>query len=146
MYGERPTTPKTADWIHKSNIEVRAYQKEYMNYWNSSAQMTKSGKPVDAIIAPVAPYAALQLESAMGEGYKSSEDSPHKGLALKGIAYVPWVNLLDYTAVVIPVSKVDPKVDKFQVDYQPLNDVDKSIWEQCKHSRSISGQMLSQHR
>jgi amidase len=38
--------------------EKRDLRKEYLDYWESSFEMTGTGRPVDAIIAPVAPYAA----------------------------------------------------------------------------------------
>jgi hypothetical protein len=48
--------------------------------------------------------------------------------------YTPWVNTLDYTAAVFPVTKVDPAIDLVEVDYTPLNDLDKAIHEECKSS------------
>lgn len=38
--------------------EKRDLRKEYLDYWESSVEQTGTGRPVDAIIAPVAPYAA----------------------------------------------------------------------------------------
>ncbi|OAL34479.1 hypothetical protein AYO20_06322 [Fonsecaea nubica] len=112
FYGEKAGTPKTVDKVWDLNLRVREYQKEYMDYWNSTAASTQSGRPVDAILTPVAPFAALQFEKAMP------------------IGYTPWVNTLDYTSVVFPVTKVDKTIDTFDKDYKPMNDLDKTVWEQ----------------
>lgn len=50
----------TASQIAAVNVAKRAYQKEYMDYWNSTASLTGTGRPVDAVIAPLAPFAAAR--------------------------------------------------------------------------------------
>lgn len=40
------------------NVEKREYQKEYMEYWNSTAELTGTGRAVDAVITPLAPMPA----------------------------------------------------------------------------------------
>jgi amidase len=62
FYGNEPIAPRTGDAIFETNLEVRRYQKAYLDYWNSTAALTKTSRPVDAVLAPVAPFAALQLE------------------------------------------------------------------------------------
>lgn len=61
IYGHAAKAPKTIDKVWEINLELRQYQKEYMEYWNDTAKLTKSGRPVDAILTPVAPFAALQF-------------------------------------------------------------------------------------
>lgn len=41
--------------VHKVKQELRG---EYLDYWRGSAKDTGTGRPVDAIISPVAAYAA----------------------------------------------------------------------------------------
>jgi hypothetical protein len=41
--------------LHKQRRELR---REYFEFWQGSASETGTGRPIDAIIAPVAPYAA----------------------------------------------------------------------------------------
>lgn len=41
--------------LHKKKRDLR---KEYMEYWQSTVHATGTGRPIDAIICPVAPYAA----------------------------------------------------------------------------------------
>ena len=35
------------------------YRSEYLRYWNSTKNLTKTGRPVDGVILPVAPSAAV---------------------------------------------------------------------------------------
>jgi amidase len=50
----------TGTMIAQNNVDKRNYQKEYMGYWNSTEKETGTGRPVDAIIAPLAPYPAAR--------------------------------------------------------------------------------------
>lgn len=61
-YGTKPSEPFTASQIAKNNVAQREYQKEYMDYWNSTQDLTGTGRPVDAIISPLAPYPAARRE------------------------------------------------------------------------------------
>lgn len=86
------------------NLEKQKYRKEYLAHWN------KSGLP-DAVIAPVFPGPACKHRSAKYWGYTSQ-----------------W-NLLDYPALVFPMTTVDPELDK-PVEYTPLNDMDDFVYKQ----------------
>lgn len=44
------------------------------------------------------------------------------------------MNLLNYSVVVIPVTKADKRVDLVDKTYEPLNVTDKLNWEACKYS------------
>lgn len=48
------------------------------------------------------------------------------------IAYTESINLMDFSAAVIPVTIADKAVDKFDYDYQPLNESDRKNWKACK--------------
>lgn len=39
--------------------QKRDLRQEYLEHWNNTTQETGTGRPVDAIIAPVAPYTAV---------------------------------------------------------------------------------------
>jgi amidase len=65
IYGDTPSAPITADRVAENYLLQREYQKEYMDYWNGTAALTPSGKPVDAVICMLCPMAALQLDSWM---------------------------------------------------------------------------------
>ncbi|KAF4462408.1 acetamidase [Fusarium albosuccineum] len=111
MYGREQRTEKTASQIAATNRAKRAYQKEYLDYWNSTSQLTEIGEPAVAFIAPVAPFAA-----ARPGGYSY-------------YGYTAFTNLLDYSAAVIPVTRCDREVDLFDANYAPLGALDKSVWE-----------------
>lgn len=86
------------------------YRSAYAKVWNQTATSTgPKGEPegmVDVILAPVGPGAAPPLDHAKYWGYTSQ-----------------W-NLLDYPALVFPVSRVDPSIDKIEERYQPMNEKD----------------------
>jgi amidase len=93
--------------IMATNIEKREAQKDYMEYWNSTRHRTGTGEPVDAIISPLAPFPAAR----------------RKGYTYYG--YSVWVNLLDYTSVVVPVTNVDKNIDKKNENFKAFDDVDQ---------------------
>ncbi|PQE33815.1 general amidase protein [Rutstroemia sp. NJR-2017a WRK4] len=97
--------------IAEVNRKKREFQKEYMEYWNSTAELTGTGRPVDAIITPLAPMPANIRTSS------------------NYIAYTTFVNLLDYTASILPVTTVDKNIDLFDHNYKPLNPADEQLWK-----------------
>ncbi|KAL2069449.1 hypothetical protein VTL71DRAFT_14128 [Oculimacula yallundae] len=99
----------TATMIGQVNIKKRQFQKEYMEYWNSTASITGTGRPVDAVIAPLAPFAAARPD--MYDYY----------------AYSIWVNLLDYSAAILPVTLADKNIDVVDEGYKPLNEIDEKV-------------------
>ncbi|KAL8991521.1 MAG: hypothetical protein Q9169_007847 [Polycauliona sp. 2 TL-2023] len=84
-------------------IQGKAFNEAYSDYWNATS--------VDAFVMPVAPHAAV----IPGKYYH--------------IDYTDTINLLDYSAAVIPVTKADKSVDVSDHHYQPLNEVDRKNWE-----------------
>lgn len=47
-------------------------------------------------------------------------------------AYTAVINLLNYSVVVIPVTKADRNLDVADESYQPLSATDKLNWEACR--------------
>ncbi|KAG6873891.1 hypothetical protein C0995_009670 [Termitomyces sp. Mi166 len=92
----------------KKKIDLR---QDYLAYWISTVSETATGRPVDAIIAPVAPFTAV----------------PHGKNSYLGYTMV-W-NFLDWPAVVIPASRVDPALDIKKPAHEFLSDLDKMIYE-----------------
>lgn len=117
-YGTEPREEMKASKIAATNVAMREYVKEYMEYWNSTKELTGTGRPVDAVVAPLAPFAA-----ARPRGYKY-------------YGYSTFVNLLDYTSCAIPVTTADQKVDILDKDFKPLNDLDKAVADLCKLTRT----------
>ena len=110
-YGTEPKPEKTASEIAENNVAQRQWKKQWMDAWNATASATGSGKPIDCIIAPLAPYAAARPEK------------------YKWYAYSAFVNGLDYTAVVVPVTNADKSKDQYEKGYTPINDNDKTAYE-----------------
>jgi amidase len=107
------TPQANASDIMAVNVEKREVQKEYMEYWNSTAKETDTGEPVDAIISPLAPFPAARENGYTYYGYST------------------WVNLLDYTSVVIPVTNVDKNVDKKYSDFKAIDETDQKTQDTC---------------
>ena len=82
----KPENEFSATDIAATNREIRALKKEYLDYWNSTQDKTSTGRPVDAVISPLAPFPAAWEGRYKYYGYSS------------------WVNLLDYTSVTVPVT------------------------------------------
>ncbi|PWY78342.1 amidase [Aspergillus heteromorphus CBS 117.55] len=100
-------TQKTAMEVAALNVEKREYQKRYMDYWNSTADLTGTGRPVDAVIYPCAPQASTVPKRLATVGYTS------------------FINVLDYTSVVIPVTHADKTVDVVREQEVFLSELDE---------------------
>jgi amidase len=101
----------------KLTLEGLEYEAAYSDYWNSTAA-DEDGQIVDAVIMPAAPHAAV-----IPEKYHSP-------------AYTEVINVLNYSAVAIPVTKADKSVDVVDTSYVPLSDDDKVNWDDCTFSFS----------
>ncbi|PVH73421.1 amidase [Cadophora sp. DSE1049] len=88
-------------------VHMKSYRQRYHDYWSSTASKTSSGRPVEAIILPVSPYAAV----LPGKFFHSP--------------YTSFINVLDYTTIVIPITFADKKIDVVPADFMPLTDKDR---------------------
>ncbi|KAL0573367.1 hypothetical protein V5O48_008586 [Marasmius crinis-equi] len=91
--------------------ERRILREEHLRHWQDTVAVTGTGRPVDAILCPVA----------------SSTAPPHG--TTKNANYTMIWNALDYTALVIPVSKVDQKLDVKRERGAFYNSTDKTQYE-----------------
>jgi len=114
VFGDKPIEQFKAADIAATNVTIRQMRKEYMEYWNSTKELTGMGRPVDAVISPVAPFPAARPEQYYYYGYST------------------WANFLDYTAAVVPVTTVDKDVDKIDSNFEPANEIDKAVHESCE--------------
>lgn len=119
QYGTTLIEQYNAVEIAKVNVEQRTIKKQYSDYWNSTASKTSTGRPIDAIISPIAPFPAARPKMY---GY---------------YGYTTWVNLLDYTSVVVPVTTVNKSVDLADKEYSPLNEENKICHESCKSNLDL---------
>ncbi|KAI9511286.1 general amidase [Russula earlei] len=88
-----------------------ALRKEYLDYWNSTKASTTTGRPVDAVISPVAPFPPPPHGKNTNAEYTSV-----------------W-NALDYPACVFPVTKVDPLLDQPKPAHRFLSEEDQAVYE-----------------
>ncbi|KAM0175988.1 hypothetical protein ACHAPF_005122 [Botrytis cinerea] len=88
-------------------LQLRDYRQAYSDYWNSTADA--DGNVVDAVLMPAAPHAAV---------------IPGKW---EHLAYTEVLNLLDYTALVIPITHAEKNVDEHHV-YVPVSAKDMRNW------------------
>ncbi|KAH7133673.1 acetamidase [Dactylonectria macrodidyma] len=127
-YGQEPIAEKTASQIAATNIAKRDYQTQYMEYWNSTSQLTETGEPVVAVIAPVAPYAAAR---------------PGK---YDAYSYTIFANVLDYSSAVIPVTTCNQDIDLFNKGYVPFSALDEQVWKNYDanvyHGAPVSVQLV----
>ncbi|OAX34389.1 general amidase [Rhizopogon vinicolor AM-OR11-026] len=89
----------------------RDTRKEYLDHWEATASATGTGRPVDAIICPVAPYTAFPHGKGMYPNYT-----------------MVW-NGLDYPASVFPVTTVDPILDAKKHRHDFYDVLDKLIYQ-----------------
>lgn len=91
------------------------------------------GGPVEAVILPIAPHAAV-IPGTWIYYSKAAFCSFPQGqpLAYELQDYGTIANTMDYTTIIIPVTRADKTVDKFDDKYEPLNDVDERNWKACR--------------
>ena len=112
-----PIDQANATAIAENNVAIRNFRKEYMERWNKTKEITGTGRPMDGIIAPLAPSPASEP------------------LQFKYYNYTTWVNLLDYPSCVVPVTQVNKKIDLPYENFKPLSDIDEELINGCKNSR-----------
>ncbi len=76
--------------------------------------MTGTHRPVDAVIMPVAPFAAARPST------------------YKYYAYSSIINVLDYTSCAIPVTKADKNIDVVDKHFAPMSDMDRDVASSCE--------------
>ncbi|KZT24712.1 general amidase [Neolentinus lepideus HHB14362 ss-1] len=94
--------------LHK---EKRALRKAQLDHWQATANRTGTGRPVDAIISPAAPYVA-----------------PPHGLN-NDYFYTTFCNAMDYATSVLPVTFVDEELDRPAQPHEFYNHHDKANYE-----------------
>lgn len=124
--------------IQKRRLQLR---KEYLDYWQSTVELTSTGRPVDAIISPVAPFPAPphgKNKSVLS--YFCSLVYADCWVVYSNAEYTMVWNSLDYTACVFPVTRVDPVLDKAKPAHEFFSDNDRMIYELCESPAAIRSQ------
>ncbi|TCD60219.1 hypothetical protein EIP91_010541 [Steccherinum ochraceum] len=128
------TTPTPASALWQKQKAKRDIREEYLARWENTAKATGTGRPVDAIISPVAPYAA----------------PPHG--SNRDISYTAMWSALDYPSFAFPVTRVDPALDvqtprdKFlsALDEEIFNLYDPSKFVNASVGLQLSGRTLEE--
>ncbi|VDC00395.1 unnamed protein product [Peniophora sp. CBMAI 1063] len=109
-FGEAPRPELSASELFAANESQYQYQAAYAKYWNGTAKITKSGRAVDFVLLPAFPAPCFRPgQSGVYTGYT-------------GVA-----NCLDYTAAVLPVTRVDKIIDLPDPSFVALNKRDQIV-------------------
>ncbi|UJR07732.1 hypothetical protein I4U23_012016 [Adineta vaga] len=98
----------------QENVARRDYAIKYLEKWNQTKEKTSTGRPIDGILSPIYALPAYPHDFKLTVGYT-------------GIA-----NLLQLSSVILPVTRVDPKLDQITDDYRQtkvLNEYDQLVKE-----------------
>ncbi|GAA5899043.1 hypothetical protein JCM6882_004599 [Rhodosporidiobolus microsporus] len=106
LKGMQPPHLSTYEWWQLSYAR-RRYIAEQLAAWEATKELTGTGRPIDAIIAPPAPYVSFRHDDK------------------QDIYYTGFCNLNDYPAAVLPVTKVDAALDAQTPAYEYHSDFDK---------------------
>lgn len=86
-YAPNEGKPLSISDTFQLNTQRDAFRLKLLNHWNETKNRTASGRPIDAIISPVAPSLAPKHNATRWWGYTS------------------YWNLADYPAAVFPVGQ-----------------------------------------
>jgi len=111
--------------IQKKKRDLR---QEYLKHWEDTISQTGTGRPVDAIISPVAPYTAPPHGLNWYAPCRVS-DTCGADRVVRTAEYTMWCSVLDYSAVIIPVSKVDQSLDVKQARSEFYTKEDRENYE-----------------
>ena len=106
----------SASDIAAVNRSLRELRKEYLDYWNSTKHSSGTGRPVDVLVVPVAPFTA-----------------PREG-RYDYYGYTMFANGLDLPSIVVPITTADRQVDRPDASYRPVSELDRKIQSDCEFS------------
>ncbi|KIJ25597.1 hypothetical protein M422DRAFT_193299, partial [Sphaerobolus stellatus SS14] len=105
-----PPQAKSGYGLWQNQKERTRLRCEHLDYWNSTAEKTGTGRSVDAMIGPMAAWAP-----------------PPHGMNSSGDYTMMW-NALDYPSLALPVTTVDPELDKVKPPHQFLSEDDEAAY------------------
>jgi amidase len=124
-----PNRPYTVPETWELNVQRDAFRTELAAHWLATKHRTKTGRPVDVVLCPVAPTLAPPHDTTRWWGYSS------------------YWNLADYPGVVFPVGRHSSTSVYDDVGSNPRNDVEDSIQKQWNpetyHNAPISLQLVA---
>lgn len=107
--------------VWQANKRKLEFQKAYLDHWNATASRTKDGRPIDILVVPGMAYTALPPGN---EIY---------------ITYTGIFNLVDYPAVVLPITRVDPAVDGQATRSEFLSEDDAKWYKKWDAEKLVNG-------
>ncbi|OCH96192.1 general amidase [Obba rivulosa] len=113
----RPRDPLSSFQVWKLSKERRKLRKAYLDQWESTKAVTGTGRPIDALICPAAPYPAVRHGQTRSSFYT-----------------IPW-NTLNYPSLVIPVTKVVPSLDTKPERHEFLSVDDEAVYNMYDSER-----------
>ncbi|TRM63743.1 amidase signature domain-containing protein [Schizophyllum amplum] len=111
-YGEKGTPHPTTYEMWQIHLARTGWCQKYLAYWAETRERTGTGRAIDGIIMPTAPYAAIRHDRWDYVGYTAV-----------------W-NVLDWSAATVPVLRADPSKDPADAEYTPRNALDEHAWKE----------------
>ncbi|KAI5963094.1 uncharacterized protein KGF55_002886 [Candida pseudojiufengensis] len=127
-YGNSKDLPVSKLW--KLQNERTILIKQVLDNWIQTSKKTKNGKPIDAIIMPVTPFAGNPIDKFYNY-----------------VGYTSPFNLCDFSTGTFPVSRVDSNIDKKDLSRNEYyNDTDFNISQDYdpieSHGGGVSLQLI----
>lgn len=88
MLAQAPPAPADVAALFRLNLAREAFRAKILAHWAATRAQTATGRPVDAVLSPVAPTLAPPHDATRWWGYTS------------------YWNLMDYPAAVFPVGRL----------------------------------------
>ncbi|KAL7419003.1 hypothetical protein Q5752_006688 [Cryptotrichosporon argae] len=88
------------------------YARKFLISWANTRGKTGTGREIDALLMPCAPWSASKRYEFVYDNYTSL-----------------W-NVLDHCATTLPVTVVSPDLDA-SIDYAGRNPIEEAIWKDC---------------
>ncbi|TFK99720.1 general amidase [Pterulicium gracile] len=109
--GSTPSSTVSAYDYWQLNTAKQALRQEYLSAWQATSTTSGTGRPFDAILCPAASWAA----------------PPHGKNT--SVQYTMVWNVLDYPVVVLPVTRVDQRLDVRRERSEFLGAMDREVYE-----------------
>lgn len=114
--GNAKKFPKGVEKVQETWEQARVkylYQQQFDEYWLLTIKSTSTGRLVDGVLSPCWESCSFKPEDL---------DKFH-------LSYTTLVNILDLTAITVPITNADKTVDKKDTTYVPISEEDKIIYE-----------------
>ncbi|RCK56016.1 Acetamidase [Candida viswanathii] len=113
--------------LWKLQSERTKLMKDYLDRWNETANVTKNGRPIDAIIMPATPFAGSPI-----------------GKFPTYVGYTSPFNVLDYSVGTFPVTRANKDLDGVDKTSTGYNDIDVQVWQDYNPEESHGGAVALQ--